>query len=94
MRNKFILPDWVDAELWAAYEESRKKHPMTDYARRLAIRKLEEIYRATGDHPSEVLEQSILCGYRGLFPVNRGFRQEREDELRKELNTGAGPKVS
>jgi hypothetical protein len=87
------LPKWIDKEIWNGWEESRKKmrKPLTDYARKLAVKKLLEIYRATGDHPADVLEQSILCGYQGLFPVHQGRSGQRDDELRKELRAGQGP---
>ena len=87
------LPNWIDRPTWDAWEESRKKmrKPLTDFARKLAVDKLWKIYSSSGDHPKDVLEQSILCGYQGLFPVHQGRADQRDSELRKELNVGRGP---
>jgi len=69
----FVLPDWVDSEAWQGFEEMRRKerHPLTDRARKLAITDLEKL-RASGNDPTEVLNQSTLKGWRGLFAVNGG----------------------
>ena len=68
----FVLPDWVDSEAWQGFEEMRKKerHPLTERARKLAITDLEKL-RASGSDPTEVLNQSTLKAWRGLFAVNR-----------------------
>lgn len=89
------LPKWIDAQTWAEFEKMRKKmrKPLTDYARKLALLKLRLIYEQHGDHPTDVLEQSILCGYQGLFPVHQGRQGQRDNELSKDLRTGAGPVV-
>jgi hypothetical protein len=69
----FVLPDWIDPKLWKDYEEMRRrlKKPMTDKTRELAISKLEAL-RKTGDTPTDVLNQSILNSWQGLFEVNKG----------------------
>ena len=66
----FVLPGWVDAQAWKAFEEMRRcnRHPLTDYARSLAIRKLAKL-RTTGDDPADVLNQSTMNGWQGLFPL-------------------------
>lgn len=89
------LPEWIDPEIWRAFEEMRKKvrKPLTDYARKLAISKLEQIYREHGHHPSDVLEQSILNGWQGLWPVSQTRENRKDEEVRKESRVGAGPVV-
>jgi hypothetical protein len=69
----FVLPDWVDSEAWQGFEEMRRKerHPLTDQARKLAVRELESL-RLQGNDPVQVLNQSTLKGWRGLFAVNNG----------------------
>jgi hypothetical protein len=66
----FVLPDWIDGNDWADYEEMRRKirKPMTPRARTLAVRELDKL-RKLGSPPSAVLQQSILRDYQGLFPV-------------------------
>jgi hypothetical protein len=69
----FVLPDWVDSEAWQGFEEMRRKerHPLTDRARKLAVKELESL-RLQGNDPGQVLNQSTLKGWRGLFAVNGG----------------------
>jgi hypothetical protein len=63
-------PDWLPGESWAAFVEHRKamRAPMTDQAQRLAVAKLGQL-REQGHEPGQVIEQSIMRGWRGLFPV-------------------------
>lgn len=67
-----MLPDWVDPEAWAEFVAMRKKikRPLTDYAMKLAIKKLAEL-KEEGYDPKEVLEQSIMCCWLGLFPTKQ-----------------------
>jgi hypothetical protein len=66
----FSLPDWIELGDWRDYEAMRKsiRKPMTDRARKLAVAKLEQL-RAAGESPADVLRQSILHSWQGLFPV-------------------------
>lgn len=87
----FELPDWIPADKWKEYEKMRRtiSKPMTDAARRFAVRALDEL-RASGQSVSAVLEQSIFNSWQGLFPVreqsngaDRGNHQ-RPTEQRRE----------
>jgi hypothetical protein len=64
------LPEWVDVEAWEGWVESRKvkRNPLTQAARKLAIRDLEKL-RGQGQDAKAVIEQSTLRGWTGLFPV-------------------------
>jgi hypothetical protein len=75
------LPSWLPPQIWAEYEKMRVriKKPMTDYARQLAIAKLER-YRAEGIDPVQVLEESILNSWQGLF-VPRNLQRCRRDGI-------------
>lgn len=55
------LPDWIPAEPWGQFEEMRrkKKKPMTDAARKLAVNKLDAL-RGAGHDVATMLDQSIL----------------------------------
>jgi len=68
-----LLPDWLDKTAWNNYRDYRKKirHPMTEHAERLAINKLRTLMEA-GCNPTEVIEQSILNSWRGLFEIKSG----------------------
>jgi len=61
-------PDWLDAETWAEFLCARKllKKPMTDFAQKLAFKRLDAIRKA-GHNPNTSVEQSILHGWQGLF---------------------------
>lgn len=67
------IPDWIDCTVWQSYREYRRKikHPMTEHAERLAIHKL-DMLRECGSDPTEVIEQTILAGWSGLFEVKSG----------------------
>lgn len=69
-KGEFVIPDWIPADLWKDYMETRKvlKSPMTDRAKQLAVKKLDDL-RAEGSSPTDVLSQSIYNGWKGLFPV-------------------------
>lgn len=93
------LPSWLPLEAWKGFREMRNKSrcPMTELAERLAIRELDKL-RVQGHAPEEVLNQSILMGWRGLFPVHtngNGTNTGRDDkrqsfaERRDEKNKAA-----
>jgi hypothetical protein len=68
--EKFTLPEWIDREAWKGYEEMRVKirKPLTDRARVLIVRDLEELCRA-GQDAKEVLDVSTKKGWQGVFEV-------------------------
>ncbi|MFM9934171.1 hypothetical protein [Achromobacter xylosoxidans] len=55
------LPDWIPAEPWGQFEEMRrrKRKPMTDAARKLAVTKLDTL-RGAGHDVATMLNQTIL----------------------------------
>ena len=61
----------IPAEAMSSFREHRRKikAPMTKRAEELIVRKLEEIHREHGHDPTKVMEQSILNGWRGVFPI-------------------------
>jgi hypothetical protein len=69
------LPDWIPADEWAGYERMRKtiRKPLTIDARKLAFSELAKL-RAAGNEPAEVLNQSILNSWQGLFEVKARAR--------------------
>ena len=65
----FVLPDWIPEEQWNAWIEARVKirKPATDYAKRVAVLKLDNL-REQGHPPAQVLMQSAINSWQGLFP--------------------------
>jgi hypothetical protein len=80
VKNKEIieLPDWLDFKVWSEYKKYRQngKSKFTPYAQTLAIKKLEKL-KAGGDDPTEVIKQSILMGWSGLFPIKKEYKKEQ-----------------
>ena len=79
--KNIILPDFIDETLWNDFIDMREKmrKPPTDRAKDLIVKDLEK-YRADGDNPNEILRQSIMNSWAGVFPL----RKTREKTL---LNT-------
>ena len=69
----FLLPDWIKKETWEAYREmrQRKRAPLTDRASALIIKELEKL-KNQGNPPEDVLNQSIMKSWTGVFPISRG----------------------
>lgn len=67
------LPDWLPIDAWKAYLAMRKqiKKTLTVDGFPLAIKKLENL-RSKGNDPRQVLEQSVLNSWQGLFEVKNG----------------------
>lgn len=71
------LPEWLPAEAWGRWKDYRlgiatKKSPWNKSVMRSSLRTLERLWR-DGQNLDDVIEQSVLNGWRGLFPVNRGI---------------------
>lgn len=68
------LPDWLDLQAWEQWDRYRgSRKGWTVDAKALSLRKLGEL-RAAGNDPQSVIEQSILNGWAGLFPLKAGPR--------------------
>lgn len=69
------------AEALAAFAEHRKKlkKPMTDYAKKLLLKKLQKLAK-TEQEQIAILNQSIENGWQGVFPLggDRGQRNQRQ----------------
>jgi hypothetical protein len=94
---EFQLPSWIEPDVWAAFEEMRdgKKKPMTDYSRRLIVKDLEKL-EAKGFHSTDVLNQSIVNSYQGVFELkqsggsNGNGKRGRTDGNREALQRALG----
>lgn len=63
-------PDWIPDEPWSAFEEMRRKRkkPLTDRARTLAVGKLEAL-RSGGHDVQAVIEQTVLHAWDTFYPL-------------------------
>lgn len=65
----FVLPDWIPADAWAAFMETRKtkKAKSTAYALGLIVKSL-EAFKAGGHDPLAILNTSIKAGWSDVYP--------------------------
>jgi hypothetical protein len=80
------LPDWVPPDAWAGFLANREhlKKPMTPHAAVLIFSKLKALSLA-GHPPGDVLNQSTMCGWQGVFKLKGDF-----DDGRNGQRSGAG----
>lgn len=82
------VPDWLDAEDWECFLKHRQslKSPMSEIAQKRAITKLESL-KDKGNDIAEVLNQSIVNGWKGFFETqgasyakhsNTGYKSKTE----------------
>ena len=78
-KTVFVRPDWIKKETWEAYREMRyhKRAPLTDRASALIIKELEKL-KSEGHNPEDVLNESIMKAWTGVFPLRGGDRNGRE----------------
>ena len=71
--NNDSLPEWIKKETWDAFMEMRKKKRAapTEKAKQLIIQELDKL-RGDGFAPDDVLNQSIMRSYTGVFPLKAG----------------------
>lgn len=74
--QKFEMPEWVPAEDWADFEEVRrkKKKPLTDRARVLAVGELKKL-RSAGQDVQAVIQQSVLHSWDSFYEVKKAVQQ-------------------
>lgn len=79
-----VLPEWIKPEDWAAFVKHREavKKPMSAEAQKRGIALLERL-RAEGNDPSAVINQSIISGWTGFFPVNNRGRASAVPQSRQ-----------
>ena len=68
-----ILPEWLPESAWIDFVEFRQSIPRSSFtlkAQKLALHRL-EVFREQGHDPVEVINQSILNGWKGLFPLKQ-----------------------
>ncbi len=86
-----IIPDYLEKELWESFLEMRKKKRAipTDKAKELLLAELEKL-RLAGSDPNEVLKQSIMKNWTGLFPLKEGYETTRRSYEAVNLKASVG----
>jgi hypothetical protein len=71
------LPDFINKENWDAFLEMRKqkKEPATEYAMKLIINKLTKL-QVSGEDPNEILNESIMNRWKGVFALKDGRKND------------------
>lgn len=93
------LPDGLSLDAWARFVDFRFdiKKPLTLHAGDLALRELEKLRKA-GNAPEDVIAQSIISGWSGLFPVRKGFSARgglpRRESAGEGASTSSGPAIT
>ena len=72
-KERYILPEWINKDTWKAFLDMRRKKRAvpTERAVQLLIKELEKL-KNEGHDPNEVLNQSIMRNYTGVFPLKGG----------------------
>ena len=77
-----VIPDFITPEIWTAYLEMRKsiRKPLkTEHQYNLAISTLTKL-QSQGHNPNDILNQSILNSWQGLFAVKINRHEETDEE--------------
>jgi phage replication O-like protein O len=87
--SKFETPDWLDKNVWLEFKKYRQKGKgkFTPYAQKLAVKKL-STFRDAGNNPTDVLNQTMLNGWTGLYEIKKEIREEEK------INTNADTKMA
>lgn len=66
-KPKFELPDWIPKEAWDGFEEMRRtiKKPMTDRARSMIVKELQNLSSA----PGAILDQSTRNNWQDVYEL-------------------------
>lgn len=67
------LPSWIPSHEWFAFIRSLKQKP-DEHRQELFVKKLSQL-RDDGHDPAAVLEQSIMSGWQGLFPIRAALKK-------------------
>lgn len=71
---QLVLPVWLPEEAWNDFVDHRlsMKKPLSEKAKELSLRALEKLRHEAND-PVEVINQSIMRGWAGLFEIKEHF---------------------
>ncbi len=73
------IPEYIDIEAWTGFLEMRKlkgsRAPLTEYAKKLILRKLEEFHRQ-GYDVNDILETTVERGWTSVYITNETRRRQ------------------
>jgi len=76
-----VVPDWIPEEAWNNWISFRRtKGGITEHAKNLCISNLEKL-RKQGHDPVAVINQSIMQGWAGLFPLRADAQAESSNAV-------------
>ena len=86
---KHQYPSWLDQTAWSEYCQHRAeiRKPLTPLAEKKAINKLAEIVDQCQASQQQVIDQSIMNGWVGLFPVRSNNYGTNQQVLRPAFNS-------
>lgn len=76
-KEEIQIPDWLDKQDWEEFLQHRKslKSPMSIQAQKRGLTDLKKL-KDEGHSVSDVLNQSIVNGWKGFFPVRNNFHKD------------------
>lgn len=91
----FVLPDWIPADAWKAFMETRKakKAKDTPYALGLIVKTMESI-QAAGQDPILALNNSIKSGWSDVYMPKDSFGKQSGKTTPKVYHTISGMNYS
>lgn len=84
-----IIPDWIPKNTFLEYQNSRKKKIKTQSLNRF-FNSLKKICDETRASPEDILNQSIVNGWEGIFPLKYGGNGNGSGNTGRGFNSGAG----
>ena len=77
-KDIIIIPEWIDPEAWKDFSDMRMKikKPLSEATIKLTIRELEKL-RSKGQDPKAILNQSVMNGWQGIFPLREDFNKSK-----------------
>ena len=87
-KKDIVLPEWINKETWDAFIEMRKskKEPLTNYGAKLIINALERL-KISGNDPTEVLNQSIMNNWKGVFALKENKNAVNSKDIKQHYST-------
>jgi len=84
--SEMELPTCIKREIWVAFVEVRKsiKKPLFAHSAEMIIKRLDKWRVTFGDDPNEVLENSIINGWQGIFALTKQPEQKKQSKNDKD----------
>jgi len=88
------LPVWLSSSDWQSFIEHRReiKSPMSLRAQRLIIKQLQK-FKDDGQNVEDVLNQSIMNGWKGVFPIRQVNGQVKKESYHDKLTEALNRRI-